>query len=249
MPWARKYYKSKKQKVWILVDEAGEVVLDASGRGTMKYSSKEDGRTYSAQPRLIMDLDPGEVSTSTPPAEPTASAQPDDTPSMTPEQAASLAHASPAIVSTTMPDELLALEAPEEGVIEIYTDGACSGNPGPCSYGLLIRFGVHYKEVRGFLGQGTNNIGELTGIKVALETMKRRDMPVRIHTDSSYAIGVLTKGWKAKANRELIQETRALLAQFEDVELIKVKGHSGQPLNERADWLAVTAIEERVQTT
>ena len=132
---------------------------------------------------------------------------------------------------------------PKEGIIEVYTDGACQGNPGPCSYGVVIRYGPHYKEMSQYLGHGTNNIAELTAIKVALESFKRTDLPVRIHTDSSYSIGAITQGWKTKANKELILGLRDLAKSFDDLEFIKVKGHAGIPLNERADELAVLAIE------
>ena len=68
---------------------------------------------------------------------------------------------------------------------------------------------------------------------------------MRIYTDSQYAIGVLTKGWKAKANVELVARVRAALKQLKDVELHYVRGHSGVPLNERADALAVDAVQKR----
>jgi ribonuclease HI len=68
---------------------------------------------------------------------------------------------------------------------------------------------------------------------------------VRVHTDSQYSIGVLTLGWKAKANQELVQRLRARLATLSDVRLIYVRGHAGVPLNERADALAVQAVSAR----
>jgi ribonuclease HI len=145
--------------------------------------------------------------------------------------------------STDVPDELAGEDFPEEGILEIYTDGACSGNPGPCGYGVVMRFGAFYREFAEYLGQGTNNIGELTAIREALAAVKERDLPVRVHTDSSYAIGVLTKGWKAKANRELIAEIKELIADFDDLEFVKVRGHAGIPLNERADTLATDVVE------
>lgn len=129
------------------------------------------------------------------------------------------------------------------GIVEIHTDGACSGNPGPCGFGVTVRTDGDYHELSAFIGQGTNNIAELMAIKIALLSVEDRAQPVRLYSDSRYSIGVLTKGWNAKANRELILETRALIDEFEDLELRKVEGHSGDPLNERADDLARDAVK------
>ncbi|MBI9091195.1 MAG: ribonuclease HI [Desulfobacterium sp.] len=129
------------------------------------------------------------------------------------------------------------------GVIVIYTDGASSGNPGPAGIGALLLFGGHEKELSESIGIATNNIAELTAIKRSLEELKRTDLPVEIHTDSSYCIGVLTKGWKPNMNSELIHEIRALMQRFDNIKLIKTKGHSGVPGNERADSLATAAVK------
>ena len=82
-----------------------------------------------------------------------------------------------------------------DGCIKIYTDGASSGNPGPSGIGVLLIFGDKRKEVSRYIGTATNNIAELSAIKTALELLKRNDLPVRIFSDSSYSIGLLTKGW------------------------------------------------------
>ena len=136
-----------------------------------------------------------------------------------------------------------AVEAPP-GVIVIYTDGASSGNPGPAGIGALLLFGGHEKELSESIGIATNNVAELTAIKRALEELKRTDLPVEIHTDSSYCIGVLTKGWKPNMNSELIHGIRALMNRFDRLRLIKTKGHSGIPGNERADSLATAAVKK-----
>ena len=153
------------------------------------------------------------------------------------------------MISIEVPDELAGEDFPEEGIIEVHTDGACSGNPGPCSYGIVLRSGPFYKEISEYLGKGTNNIGELTAIKVALESIKDPRLPVHLYTDSSYAIGVLTKGWKAKANRELIAGIKAMMERFDDLHLHHVRGHAGHPLNERADALATGAIARAQRTS
>jgi ribonuclease HI len=136
-----------------------------------------------------------------------------------------------------------AVEVPP-GIIVIYTDGASSGNPGPAGIGALLLFGGHEKELSESIGIATNNIAELTAIKRALEELKRTDLPVEIHTDSSYCIGVLTKGWKPNMNSELIHEIQTLMQRFGRISFIKIKGHSGVPGNERADSLATAAVRK-----
>ncbi len=134
---------------------------------------------------------------------------------------------------------------PRPGAIVAYTDGACSGNPGPAGYGVLIEDGTGTTEISGFLGEGTNNIAELSAIGSALEAQADVHAALDLYTDSSYAIGVLTKGWKAKANQELIASIRRRLAHHTDVLFHWVKGHAGFEGNERADELARLAVERQ----
>ncbi|HVV52316.1 MAG TPA: RNase H family protein, partial [Polyangia bacterium] len=106
--------------------------------------------------------------------------------------------------------------------------------------------GGQRREKGEYLGVGTNNIAELTAIERGIdlaggEGAARR---LRVYTDSSYAIGVLGKGWKAKANQELIARLKRRLAPL-DVEFVKVSGHAGVPENERCDELARGAIVGR----
>jgi ribonuclease HI len=130
------------------------------------------------------------------------------------------------------------------GAVIVYTDGACTGNPGPMGIGVVIVDGKERREHGEFLGDGTNNIAELTAIQRALE-MCPRDRPVVVHSDSTYALGLLGKNWKAKANRELVAELRQLVGGFQDVRWVKVPAHSGVPDNERCDQLAREAILRR----
>ena len=126
-----------------------------------------------------------------------------------------------------------------------YTDGACSGNPGPAGSGVVvIHPGGKVDEGFEYLGISTNNVAELTGILRALEVIPPEAPSILIHTDSQYAIGVLTKGWKAKVNQELIAKTKSLLAKRPQARLAYVKGHAGIPMNERADELAREAVRE-----
>ncbi|HEX4352109.1 MAG TPA: ribonuclease H [Polyangiales bacterium] len=125
----------------------------------------------------------------------------------------------------------------------VYADGACSGNPGPAGVGVVVQDGSARRELSQYLGQGTNNIAELTAILEAVEALRDVARPIRIHTDSQYAIGVLSKGWKAKANQALVAKVKLALSVLKDVELIYVPGHAGVLLNERADALAVQAVK------
>jgi ribonuclease HI len=127
----------------------------------------------------------------------------------------------------------------------IFTDGASSGNPGPSGIGVLLKYGEHKKEISKYIGIATNNIAELEAIKTGLLELKKADMPVRIFTDSSYAYGLLALGWKAKKNQDIVEDIRETISRFKDFKLIKVKGHAGHAENERADFLATSAIKNK----
>ncbi|MFO7707543.1 MAG: ribonuclease H [Desulfobacterales bacterium] len=128
--------------------------------------------------------------------------------------------------------------------VHIFTDGASSGNPGPSGIGVVLLHGAHRKEIAEYIGIATNNIAELTAIQQGLAALKKKDIPVRVYTDSSYAHGVLTLNWKAKKNQDLIAAIRREMQAFSDLKLIKVEGHRGVEENERADRLAVNAIRD-----
>jgi len=100
------------------------------------------------------------------------------------------------------------------------------------------------RELSEYLGTGTNNIAELMAIVRALEEVPP-ERTIVLHADSSYALGLLGKGWKAKANQELVERMRGLARGFRDLRLVKVDGHAGVPENERADALARAAIVKR----
>ena len=131
--------------------------------------------------------------------------------------------------------------------IDFYTDGACPGNGkirggAPMGAGIVATSGQHQKEWGIFLGPGTNQKAELHAIREALLKVKDRSASaVRIFTDSAYAIGCLTRGWKVKENVELVQEVRRLVAECGEFRMEKVAGHAGVPANERADELATRA--------
>jgi ribonuclease HI len=135
-------------------------------------------------------------------------------------------------------------QALDENAIRIYTDGASSGNPGPAGIGVLLRFGAHEKEISEYIGVATNNIAELKAIQAGLQAVKNTDLPVQVYTDSNYAYGVLTLGWKGKKNVDIIQAIKKTISRFKNLTFIKVKGHAGHEGNERADSLAIAAIRK-----
>jgi ribonuclease HI len=129
--------------------------------------------------------------------------------------------------------------------IHVWTDGACTGNPGPMGIGVVLLADDKRKEISEFLGVGTNNIAELTAIHRGLEAIRAPARPVRVYTDSSYSIGVLSKGWKAKANQALIATIKQAMLRFPNLTFVKVSGHAGVVENERCDELARNAITDR----
>ena len=127
----------------------------------------------------------------------------------------------------------------------LYTDGASSGNPGPSGIGVLLRFKNHEKEISKYIGNATNNIAELKAIEAGLSILTNNEIPVIIFTDSSYALGILVRGWKASKNVSLVERIREKVSEFKKIKFIKVKGHDGMLENERADYLATSAIKNR----
>ena len=138
-------------------------------------------------------------------------------------------------------------------VVEIYTDGACSGNPGPGGWGVLLRYGDHEKELNGGEAETTNNRMEMMAVIKALEAIKGQPK-IELYTDSKYVMQGITEwidGWKARGwktaakkpvkNVDLWQEMDALVGAH-DVRFHWVKGHAGHEGNERADSLAVAGI-------
>jgi ribonuclease HI len=141
-------------------------------------------------------------------------------------------------------------------IVKIYTDGACKGNPGPGGWGAVLRYGKHKKELYGGEpGQTTNNRMELTAAIMALEALTR-PVTVRLHTDSMYLRDGITKwlprwkrnGWQTAEkqpvkNADLWQRLDAAVARHH-VDWHWVRGHAGNPGNERADALANRGMKE-----
>jgi len=129
-------------------------------------------------------------------------------------------------------------------MIEIYTDGACSGNPGPAGLGVVIILNNKTHEYSEYLGNGTNNIAELTAVLRALELIKDKDQMLKINTDSQYVIGMFNKNYRAKKNIELINKIKKEIDKFKDVQFHKVRAHRNDYYNNLADRLAVEAVEK-----
>ncbi len=139
--------------------------------------------------------------------------------------------------------------------IDIYTDGACSGNPGAGGYGIVLLYKGARKEISCGYAVTTNNRMETLAVIRALEALKE-PCKVRLHSDSKYVVDSITKGWvynwkkknwikpdKKKALNSDLWERLLELLKIHDVEFIWVKGHADNPENERCDQLAREAIE------
>ncbi|SEN97887.1 ribonuclease HI [bacterium A37T11] len=138
-------------------------------------------------------------------------------------------------------------------MIELFTDGASSGNPGPGGYGAILRAGNHYKELSAGFRKTTNNRMELMAVIVGLESLKKPGMDVTIYSDSKYVIDAVEKGWvfgwqkkgfEGKKNPDLWQRFLKIY-RLHQVKFVWVKGHAGHPENERCDELAVQASKNK----
>ena len=139
--------------------------------------------------------------------------------------------------------------------VEIYTDGACSGNPGPGGWGAILRYGAHEKELSGGEAMTTNNRMELTAVIAALEALKE-SCAVELWSDSKYVVDALSLGWaekwrangwkkpdkKTALNPDLWEKLLTLAAEHE-MHYHWVKGHADNEYNNRCDALAVAARE------
>jgi ribonuclease HI len=143
----------------------------------------------------------------------------------------------------------------EKPPVEIFTDGACSGNPGPGGWGAILRAGEHEKELFGGEKPTTNNRMEMMGAIAGLEALKRPST-VALYTDSIYLRDGITKyihnwkrnGWKTADKKPVknidLWQRLELAMKSHDVQFHWVKGHAGHPENERADALARQGVEQ-----
>lgn len=238
MLWIQRNLRGK--RVFVRATPSGNPAVGSDGRVEVKYSANPGAKIYRASTRNLEKT-----------------GDPDDDklmklPEPSPEALAAAAEGgsggaskSRSRRSSRKGGAAKPVEIPDDAIV-VYTDGACTGNPGPAGIGVVIIDGDERQELSEYLGKGTNNIAELTAILRALEVLaEQNDRPVFVHTDSAYSLGLLTKNWKAKANTDLVEELRALAKRFSALELVKVKGHAGIPENERADELARNAVSRR----
>jgi ribonuclease HI len=228
MPWIKMRFKD--QQVWVKADASGRPVLDGTGRAEMKYRETDEKSYRPAPGNLLPDTEAGA-----------------DLPRDLETPKRRRVKAPPG--STTKAASLLQ----GGGAIEVWTDGACSGNPGPMGIGVVVLAGPQRKELGEYLGIGTNNIAELVAIERGLDlateiAQESKDVDprmrrIRVYSDSGYAIGLLSQGWKAKANQDLVARIRKRVTAVPNLEFVKVRGHAGVPENERCDRLAREAID------
>ncbi len=140
--------------------------------------------------------------------------------------------------------------------VTIYTDGACLGNPGPGGYGVVLLHGNHRKELSGGFRLTTNNRMEMMAAIVGLSALKKRCV-VKLYSDSQYLVHSMKEGWAERwrkngwkrnkkedaLNRDLWEKLLDLCAQ-QEVQFSWIRGHSGDPENERCDWLSVQAAKQ-----
>ncbi|MGE0547307.1 MAG: ribonuclease HI [Kofleriaceae bacterium] len=224
MPWMP--HRLRDADVWAKVDASGALVKDADGRVEVVYKPAPGAKVYRAGARNLtprsgdtVDVDVGERA---------------------PERSDRAQGSGPANRASSTNVDIA-------DAIHVWTDGACTGNPGPAGLGVVIIDRGKHRELSEYLGEGTNNIAELTAILRGLEEVApdQRTRPVIVYSDSQYSIGLLTQNWKAKKNVELVLKLRELCAKFPRLRFQKVAGHAGIPLNERVDELARNAVSRR----
>jgi ribonuclease HI len=244
--WRKANFKGK--EVWVEVDAEGIPVAEG-GRVPIRYSASGGAKIYRAGAAGVelaagktedlpagTSADDAAAATSPRPAAPGRPAGRGSgfgsAGSRTATQAAAAKVDAHSRIAALPPETILA-----------FTDGACNGNPGPAGAGLVLKVpGQPVIEKFRSLGHGTNNVGELTGILMALESLDElatpTDAKVVVFTDSDYARGVLTLNWKPKANQELISKIKLLMRRRPSLQVQWLAGHTGIAENERADALA-----------
>ena len=241
MLWKPALFKGK--KVWVQVNKDDELAIVNSLVG-IRYSTKEGATIYRASARNIQltsdasqPLDKGEVAPKLDDTKPQMRKKFGSSHTRTNEQK-----------SAAQKDVRKFLESLSAETIRCFTDGSCIGNPGPCGTGVYIQLPNREIKHHRYLGEGTNNKAELSAVLDAMTLLDSEEVdhntPVVVCTDSQYVVGILTKNWKAKANKEIIVPLRAEVKKWNDITIRWVAGHADIPENDEADRLANLAISE-----
>lgn len=130
--------------------------------------------------------------------------------------------------------------------IKIYADGACRGNQfaeNIGGYGVVLLYGEYKKELKDAFKNVTNNQMEILSVIEGLKALKQYDIPVEIYSDSQYVVNTVNLNWKKNANQDLWEELYNYIGKVKDIKFIKVKGHSDNIYNNRADQLANEAMD------
>jgi ribonuclease HI len=249
MSWQKAAFKGG--EVWAKVSAPG-VLAVSGGRVPIRYSNKPGAKIYRGGASRIALVD------GAPLEDLDAGVSADEAKKQTKKRRGSgfgkAGTRTKAQAAAAAADAKERLEALSDDTAVAFTDGGCKGNPGPAGSGVRVELpDGRVAEASRSLGRATNNIAELTAIDMALDLLDEAgvppEAPVVVFSDSSYARGVLTQGWKAKANRELILGLRARLKERTGVQLQWVAGHAGVAGNERADDLATAGVRGTTATT
>ncbi|MEM6929714.1 MAG: ribonuclease H [Myxococcota bacterium] len=243
--WRKARFKD--QTVYGRVDAAGAPVVEG-GKIAIRYQKSSGARVYATRPERLAWLDDA-------PVELDDGVSADVAPARGKKKGAARGHGfgkagtrSKGQAAAAKQHAATLLESLSDTTIVVFTDGACRRNPGPAGSGAVLRWpDGTVVEASQSLGEATNNVAELTAVSLALDMLDDEgvapDVPVAVLSDSDYTNGVLVRGWKAKANRELIEGLRVRLAARPGVALHWVAGHVGTDGNERADALANEGVE------
>lgn len=252
MPWKRATFKD--QRVWAQVDRSGAPALDG-GRLPVRYAAAAGARVYLATASRVA-IEAGAPIEDLPFGT-DAPAAAEERPAGRSGRGSGFGKAGTrtrAQAEAARDHAHARLAEVGAGTAVCWTDGACKGNPGPAGSGAVVVLpdGRRAESSRA-LGVATNNVAELTAIGMALDLLEESGVsvldPAVVYTDSSYARGVLSLGWKAKANQQLIADLKERLRRRPTVRIEWVAGHVGVADNERADALANAGVAGRTSST
>ena len=213
MLWKPALFKGK--KVWAEVDEVDALVVQ-NGLVGIRYSTKEGSSVYRASSRNLQ-LESGASKSLSSGVEVKKTSETSKT-SKIRKKFGSAGTRTASQKSAAQKDVRDFLEGLSKDTIRCFTDGSCVGNPGPSGTGVYIQLGEKEIKHYRYLGEGTNNKAELSAVYDALTLLEKESVsnetPIVVCTDSQYVVGILTKNWKAKANRELVLDLRKLVRLF-----------------------------------